>query len=249
MSSSDDRDREIAELKAQVERLSAAQSTTPPKVAVTGGPSAGGGLKSGFFGCLGVVGAIFALLVVLGVVGQCSRNMPANVASNPDSAAAAAEASKSAAQALIASESSQAAVSNWIYNEEADALHDAKTKTACTTSQDQVHLSFPYHDTDAQLCVRVGPRFGADAYVQLNADGQILCGVEGCATHVRFDKGAVQTFPSWGAADNSTNIIFLHRTPALVAALKKSSSTVVELQLYQAGMQTLTFRTAGLKWP
>lgn len=67
--------------------------------------------------------------------------------------------------------------------------------------------------------------------------------------HVSFDKQGVRNFPAVGAVDSSTNIIFIRRASALIAGLKKSSSTVVELNLYQAGMQTLTFKTDGLKWP
>jgi hypothetical protein len=244
MSESDDRDRELAELRAQVERLSAAQAGKPPKVEVTGGPSSGGGFKGGFFGCFGVVAAIVALVVVLGVIGQCSKNV-AQVSATPSATPSSPAASASGASTPSTAETD----SNWTYVEKGDALHDAKTKLACTTSIDQVHLDFPYHDTDARLCLRKAPGSGVDAYVELNGDGQILCGIESCNLHVRFDKGAVQNYPAVGAADNSSNIIFLNRTLKLIAEVKKSSSTVVELNLYQAGMQTLTFNTAGLKWP
>ena len=239
MSDHDDRDRELADLKAQVERLSAAKNAAPPKVEVTGGPSSGGGFKGGFFGCFGVVAAIFTLIVVLAAMGQCSKTVVAPSAENTSTATTAAGDTSSTV----------AAGANWTYSDESDALHDKGTKKACTTSSNQVVLDFPYHNTDAQLCIRSGPRFGTDVYVELNADGQILCGIESCTLSVRFDKGGIQRFPAVGAADNSTNIIFLHRTSSLIAGLKKSSRTVVELTLFQAGVQTLVFNTAGLNWP
>jgi hypothetical protein len=246
MTNSDDRDREIAELKAQVERLSAGK-TAPPKVEVTGGPSSGGGFKGGFFGCLGVVAAIVVLLVALIALGQWGKSFTGSAVSSSSSGAGGA--TSAAPQAAANAADGAANSSAWTYSQEADALHDTKTKVACTTSTDQVHLDFPYHDTDARLCIRSGPRFGTDAFVQLNGDGQILCGIDSCTLHLRFDKGAVQNFPAVPAADNSSNIIFIRRTPALISKLRGSGTAVVELQLFQAGVQTLTFPTAGLKWP
>jgi hypothetical protein len=49
-------------------------------------------------------------------------------------------------------------------------------------------------------------------------------------------------------ADNASNIIFLNRTEALIAAVKRSSKMTVELTYYQNGDQTLTFDTHALKW-
>jgi hypothetical protein len=66
---------------------------------------------------------------------------------------------------------------------------------------------------------------------------------------VRFDKRPTQKFPAVGAADNSSNIIFIRRTAGLVAALKKSSTSAIEVTLYENGVQPLTFNTADLKWP
>jgi hypothetical protein len=234
MTNSDDRDRELAELRAKVEQLSAGQRSVPPRVEVTGGPSPGGGFRGGFFGCFGVIAAIFAFIILVVAMGQCSKSVATNT---PGSTTA-----------PTASGGSQAS-SGWIYSEEGSALQDAKTKLACTHSSDQVHLTFPYHDTGGELCIRRSPRRGLDAYVALDGNGQVLCGIESCSVHVRFDKQPVKSFPAVGAADHSTNILFLNRTAALVAALKKSSQTVIELRLYEAGDQTLTFDTSALKWP
>ncbi len=75
VSDSDDHDRELAELMAKVDRLTAAQAGKPPKIEVTGGPSSGGGFRGGFFGCMGVVAAVVALIVGVVAKGQCSRQV------------------------------------------------------------------------------------------------------------------------------------------------------------------------------
>ena len=91
-------------------------------------------------------------------------------------------------------------VSPWSYSEEADALHDVKTKFACTTSTNEVQLSFPYHNVTANLSIRKGPRHGLDAYVQLNGDGQILCDIDSCTVHVRIEGSDSPVCRSYKAA-------------------------------------------------
>lgn len=139
--------------------------------------------------------------------------------------------------------------SPWAYSNLADAMHEQKTKTGCTTSTNKVDLDWPYSDVTADLCIRKGPRFGLDAYVQLNGDGQILCKIWTCTVRIRFDKGAARAFTAVGAADHSSNIIFIKGVPKLVQALKKSEKTVIEIELYQAGVQALEFPTRQFEWP
>ena len=138
--------------------------------------------------------------------------------------------------------------SPWHYEETSDPMHDAKTSLACTTSTNDAQLTFPYHNVAADLCLRKAPGNGFDAYVQLQGKGQILCGVENCLVHFRFDKGPVRAFAATRASDNSSNIIFVQRPQVLVDALRKSSVAVVELTFYQNGDQDLTFDTAKLVW-
>lgn len=238
MSNQDDRDRELAELKAQVARLSVGNQP-PPTVNVTGGPSSGGGFKGGFFGCLGAVAAVFAIIVGLVALGQCSKNVASSTTPSNTT-------SSGAPPPAITTASPEA---NWVYTSTADAMSDKETKKACTTSTNQIVQSFPYHNTTAHLCIRQSPKWGLDAFVELDDDGQILCGIESCALPVRFDKAPTQKFPAVGAADNSNNIIFIKRTAGLVTSLKKSSSVAVEVTLFENGVQPLTFNTTGLQWP
>jgi hypothetical protein len=95
MSAENDRDREIAELKAKVESLSASAAPPKPEKAANG-PSAGGGFRGGFFGCLGVAAAIVAVIIVLSAIGQCSRRA-ASVTAAADSSVSDASVPASAA--------------------------------------------------------------------------------------------------------------------------------------------------------
>jgi len=64
---SDDRDREIAALRAEVERLTNAVDATAQDKRRADGPLFGHGLRGGYFGSLELVIAMVALLILLAV--------------------------------------------------------------------------------------------------------------------------------------------------------------------------------------
>lgn len=137
----------------------------------------------------------------------------------------------------------------WVYATETDAMMDNPGKRACVTSDNEVTQSFPYETTTAQLCVRQHPKFGLDVYLQLDSKGQILCrSYSGCPIRIRYDKGAVRTVQGNEASDNSSEIVFFRSARSMVANLKKTNKTIIEITLYQNGAQNLIFNTKGLKW-
>jgi hypothetical protein len=138
--------------------------------------------------------------------------------------------------------------SPWTYSDNTDPMTSKVTKFACTTSTNEVQLTFPYHNVTAQLCIRKSARRGLDAYVQLNGDGQMLCDIEGCSLPIRFDSLPARRFPALESSDHSSNILFITRTASLVASLKKSTKATIEISFYQAGSQALEFPTDHLDW-
>jgi hypothetical protein len=251
MTESSDRDREIADLKARLASLEAAKASEIPPSRTSAMPKRS---PAPYFIALLIVAGGFILLVVASQPGTTRSSADSSAVDASAAANLAMQAATDAANAAKGAEGSNggpgsSGASGWRYTERGDAMHDEKTKLACVTSNNQLSLSAPYQDVDADLCIRRKPAGELDAYVQLNGDGQILCDLEGCMTHVRFDKGRIEGFPTVTAADGSSNIVFLNRTTALVSDLKRSQSTVIALNMYQAGTQELVFNTAGLKWP
>lgn len=200
---------------------------------------ASSGFKGGFFGCLGIVAAIFFLLFIVMFIARCSTDSAKSPASTAGSA-------KTDGDHPTASPG--AAADNWTYTSTKDAMTDAVQKTACTTSTNKITQTFPYENTDAQLCIRKGAK-STDVYVSLNSKGQILCGFSGCSIPVRFGSGKVQNMAATEPADNSSDMIFIDSTPKFLSGVKGADKTLVELNLYQNGSQSLTFNTKGLKWP
>ena len=234
---------ELERLRARVAELEKERSAKPAS-----------GFSGGFFGCFGVAAAVVVAIVALASIGKCSHDSeaPSTGASSTTLPANSSSTNTPSSQTETGNNLTkidEVNASSWTYNEYTDALHDKKTKTACTTSINEVNLDFPYHNVTANLCIRKGPKYGLDAYVTLNGDGQILCDLESCTVQVRFDKEPVRIFSGAESADHSSNIIFIENTARLVASLKKSNTTVVELKLYQAGNQDVTFNTKGLVWP
>jgi hypothetical protein len=139
---------------------------------------------------------------------------------------------------------------SWRYSETPDPMYNSKRVFACVWSGNRVQLAHPNRQVPAELCLRNSPQFDLDVYVQLQHDGQILCGANGCSLRVKFDRHAVRPFPARGAADHSTNIVFVDRRQAqnFVEQLRTSRSAIVEIALFQNGQQELTFNTANLNW-
>lgn len=140
-------------------------------------------------------------------------------------------------------------LTDWTYSSSPNPMHDRKIKTACVTSVNSASLHFPYHDTTADLCFRTGFHSALDAYVSLNADGQILCGFENCTVRVRFDQATPVRFSMATPSDHSSNVLFFTAPAALMRRVRAASRVIVELELYQDGDQALEFHSHGLRWP
>lgn len=138
----------------------------------------------------------------------------------------------------------------WSYSDDIDPMTSGHTRVACVNSINKVTQAAPYEDTVAQLCIRRTRRSGLNVFVRLMADGQVLCDLgDGCSVPVRFEARPVRRWSAVGAADGTTNMIFLEREKTLVGEIKSARSITIEIELYQNGDQALIFPTYGLKWP
>ena len=137
----------------------------------------------------------------------------------------------------------------WRYSTQHDDLHDRDGKQACVRSTDILSQGAPYHDTTASVCVRQNPRFGTAVFITLDSPGQMICSINDCSLKVRFDKGPVRRVQALTASDGSEDTLFFGGSRSMIEQIRRSSTMVVEVRLYQNGSQTVTFPTAGLEWP
>lgn len=229
------RDEEIAELRRRLAELEseprdAPEPVAPPVARVAAPPT---GVRRLWL-ILGA--AVIVLLVIVGVTG------------NPSTTPAAS--SNVVAPDKVVPLAPIEPVSPWVYSDLDDPMATTKGVIACTTSKNEVMLDFPYKPVTADLCIRKMPRGGLNIFVRLNGDGQILCtSYEGCSVLVRHDEMAPHGVHAVGPADNSSNAIFFNGETKLLGRIQSSKITRVELNLYQAGQQTVEFNTADLQWP
>lgn len=225
-----DREREIAKLRARLAEL----EQEPAPEALPAAKSAAGG--SAWLAGAGVLA--LGLVVVAAITGgQPSPPPPKAIDAAPPSPD---------------SEFNQrlAAMTGWNYSETVDPMTDRKTQFACVTSTNEVQLYPPYRPVKAELCIRQSPRYGLDAIVSLRGDGQIICrSYDGCTAKVRFGQGQQQSFSANGAADGSSNVVFMANASRFLTGLKSADVTRVQLTFYEAGDQVIEFNTKGLEWP
>ncbi|WP_312144181.1 hypothetical protein [Brevundimonas sp.] len=238
----EDRRREIAELKARLERLEREEAAEASQPAPSPGPTSS---KSDNWIRYGVGGVL--ALVVIGVVANLSSK---KVAAPVPTVTVAPPELPTAEEIAERERRIEEASTPWRYEDDKDPMTDKLTRWACTTSTNQAHLTPPYSSVSARLCLRQSPRYGLDAIVQLNGDGQILCrSYDGCTVKIRFGDGALQSFSGNSAADHSSNVVFIANAARFVAAVKNAPTTKIQLTFYQAGDQVLEFDTEKLVWP
>jgi len=136
----------------------------------------------------------------------------------------------------------------WRYSTSDDPMGGTE-QSACVKSEDDIKQDFPYRDTAVLLCVRKSTRDSLSVSAMLIQGGQILCTPSiRCNINIRFDGKTAEPWPGLEAGDMSRDVVFLDRADRFVSAMKVSKELRLELEIYQQGAQTVTFKTDGLRW-
>jgi len=99
-----------------------------------------------------------------------------------------------------------------------------------------VNFDFPYSGTQhATLTLRTHPRHGKDIIFSIEK-GQILCrSYEDCTVLVRFDDEPPSNYSAVGAADNSTETIFIRNYSKFVEKLLKAKAFEFDVSGFDQG--------------
>lgn len=144
----------------------------------------------------------------------------------------------------------QVARSNWMYRSTRNILHDSQDRLACTTSINSVRLGFPYRSQPLRLCLRQRKNDGLTVFVHFITSAQFYClGEDGCEVQVRIDSAPVEPVSAGTPDDGSDDTLFLDGEQELVAKIRTAHRLLIDVPLFQAGNQTVTFNVTGLKWP
>lgn len=145
---------------------------------------------------------------------------------------------------LLASTPSRA----WEYSQDKDEMTGKTTRFACVVSENILDFQFPYNGgTSAQLCLRVGPRWGSSVILQV-FKGQFLCHDDDCNLRVKFNSEAPVTFDGSDAADGSMDHIFIDQYSRFVAATRKAKMVLVGARFFQDGEKVIRFDVSNLSW-
>lgn len=134
----------------------------------------------------------------------------------------------------------------WIYTSDEDPMTSAKTYWATVISSNTVALDFPYGGAQhARLILRTHPRHGKDVIFAIER-GQLLCpSYDGCTVLVRFDEQQAVRYSANGAADNSSEMLFLSNYGGFVEKLLKADRVRISAEIYQAGAPVFEFDVSG----
>jgi zinc-ribbon domain len=139
--------------------------------------------------------------------------------------------------------------SSWSYSSDEDKVRGGTSYFARATSTNEVQLAAPYDGgSSLGMTVRKSPAYGTDVMLVLSS-GQLMCpSYEGCYGTVRFDSGPAERVALSGAADNSSDTVFIDGAADFIAKLKKAHKVIVELEIYQGGRPQFEFDVKGLNW-
>jgi hypothetical protein len=140
-----------------------------------------------------------------------------------------------------------AAPGKWSYSSNDDAMNGTQRQVASLNAENTIQLGFPYAGhNQPRLILR---KNGKALDVMISVDkGQILCPLSECSVKVKFDDKAPGRYSGTGPADHSTTMLFLDPASKFIEQTKKSTTILVEINMYQAGQQLLKFNTGGLVW-
>lgn len=136
--------------------------------------------------------------------------------------------------------------SQWSYSHVADAMSKGTSYHAVVSSTNTVEFKFPYAGAQhARLNLRTDPRYGKDVIFNIEK-GQILChSYEDCTVLVRFDNEQATNYSAVGAADNSTETIFIRNYDRFVGKILKAKQVRISTNIYQEGAPVFEFDVSG----
>ncbi|MEF9926439.1 MAG: hypothetical protein RR804_01285 [Massilia sp.] len=164
----------------------------------------------------------------------------------PSAQAANVSTTPGAADSSQSTEVKNKAGKQWRYEAVEEPMTGKTQYTATVSSSNTVNLSFPYNDEQrGSLTLRTHPQYGKDVIFGMEK-GQILCpSYKGCQVQVRFDEGKPIRFQASGAADHSTEYVFIDDYTGFVSQLKKAKRVRVAVEIYQNGSPAFEFDISG----
>jgi len=200
-------------------------------------PKCGARVAAKPMGCGTLIGVIFLGGIIISVFSSIFSSGTGN-----DTTSTTKSSPSSPVSETISSPEPVVPGSQWSYSQDADAMSKGTTYHAAVSSSNTVNFDFPYSgEQHATLNLRVDPRYGKDVIFRIER-GQILChSYEDCTVLVRFDDGKAANYTAVGAADNSTETIFIRNYGRFVENMLKAKRVRISTNIYQEGAPVFEF--------
>lgn len=195
-------------------------------------------------GCAKVALVFIVGTVFLAVIGPCGRDTTTRSQLPPSTSSTSPAPAPPAAVAIVPPAPTPG--SQWFYDQSEDPMAQGKSYGASVRSTNTVNFGFPYSGSQrGLLTLRTHPRHGKDVIFRIER-GQILChSYEDCTILVRFDDGKAQSFSAVGAADNSTETIFIRNYARFLTSMQKAKTVRIAIEVYQQGSPVFEFDVSG----
>ena len=185
---------------------------------------------------------IVPVLAILFIIGKCTGDKT-QLPSTP----AVDTTKKTAKSTAIA----PAQADNWTYNvDSSDMMNKYVVYTATCEGLNQLQLKSPYDGGSTMSIILRNGFKGKGNDVMITIDkGQFMGSITGDESiKVKFDDEAPKTFSYVDPADASSGIIFITNAKGFINELKKSKQVIIELTIFDNGVQQVKFNTSNLKW-
>jgi len=136
----------------------------------------------------------------------------------------------------------------WRYSDEVDTMRKRSTKTAETTSLEELEFPFPYNKKPNYATLGLISKADGSKFAYLSIDhGQFLCHTYDCPVNMQVDGQPVKRLTGSAEGSGRADTIILPYGPTL-ALLKKGQVLTVEANFFQQGSRQMLFKIEALDW-
>jgi len=152
---------------------------------------------------------------------------------------------------VLALTSCIASADKWSYESETDKMTGQSKQFATIISDNSIDLPFPYSGANrGTLLIRQKAK-GSNEVMFMIQKGQMMCrSFHPCTISIRFDTKQPLKFEGSGNSSSDPTVTFIQSANTFVQEAKKAKKILVQVDLYQAGLQIFEFSPpTSLEWP
>jgi hypothetical protein len=150
-------------------------------------------------------------------------------------------------QGLVETEVPKEDDTKWVFQEDVDKMTSKTVKYASIDANEELEFKFPY-DGGSVASLTIRKKDGSnDIYLSVSK-GQFNGAYDGGQVRIKFDEEHPKKFSFTAPSDNSSDMIFINSTKAIISKLKTSKKVIIEAEFFNEGNRQIEFDVTGFKW-